>query len=72
MGLALALGVRPEWAAAIRAFLPREAEPPKVFQHGSSQPGLAARAIKVFIAQDQRALMSPCAFLCGPERARVA
>ena len=57
--------------ADVRAFLPVKTEPAQVLEHGLDELRFAARAVEVFIAQDQRATGCLCALLCDPERASV-
>ena len=61
-----------ERAAAIRAFLPVETEPFEVFIHGRVKFRAATGDVEVFVAQDKDAVLSACALLGDPERARVA
>ncbi len=61
-----------EGAAAIGTFLPLEAEPAQVLEHGGDELRLASREVQVFVAQDQAASSGLCALLRDPECARVA
>ena len=49
---AFALRIRPERPAAIRTFLPFEAEPFQILVHRGNEFGLAPSAIKIFVAEN--------------------
>jgi hypothetical protein len=66
------LVVRPERPAAIRPFLPFEAKPFQVFEHGADKLQLEALGIQVLISQHEHAAAGPGTLLRNPERARVA
>ena len=68
----LALIVRAERAADIRAFRPAQAEPTQIFQHGSGEIQAEANGVQVIITQDQGASGSAGAFSGDPERARMS
>lgn len=70
--VALALIVGCERAADVRAFLPIEAEPAEVFEHGGDELHFAAGVVDVFVAEDEDAAVGPGAFQHGPESSRVA
>src|SRR5688572_7147992 len=57
------------FALGVRTFLPLEAKPFQVFDHRLSELRLAAIAIQIFVAQDQRGTAG--AFLRHAEGARV-
>jgi hypothetical protein len=52
---ALALRVRCEWAAPVRAFVPFQTEPAQVLEHGADEFGLRAMHIQVFVAENELA-----------------
>lgn len=67
----LALVVRRKWAAEIGSFLPIEAEPTQVFEHGGDEFRLATRDVEVFVAQHQNSIAFPGALLGRPESPRM-
>ena len=67
-----ALRIRGEGAAAIGSFLPFEAEPAEVVEHGGDKLRPATRAIEVFVSEDQGAVLGASPFLRGPKGAGVA
>src|SRR6185437_10168563 len=69
--IALALIIGSERPADIRPFLPFEAEPAQVFEHGRDESRFAARAVQVVVAQYQCAAGGARALLGDPERPRM-
>jgi hypothetical protein len=68
---ALALVVAGVGAADVGAFLPLEAEPFEVFEHGFDELGLAALVVEVFVTEEESAVVLLAALLCDPEGAGV-
>ena len=68
----MTLGIGAEGTAAIRAFLPLQAKPVKVFQHGRDKFRAATVAIEVFVAENERAAMGLGALLRDPEGSSMA
>ncbi len=58
-------------AAEVGAFLPHEAEPAQVGEHGFDEIEAEAGRVEVVVAQDERAGGLPCALGGDPEGARV-
>jgi hypothetical protein len=69
---ARALKVGSEPTAAVRAFLPLEAEPAKVFEHGGSEFRPATIGVEVFVAENELAGVFARALLRDPKRAGMA
>jgi hypothetical protein len=69
---AFALIVGRKRSPTVRAFLPLEAEPFQVVEHGGDEFWFAAGAIQVFVAEDQFAAVQNGALLRSPESPRVA
>ena len=67
----LALIVRAERAADIRAFRPAQAEPTQIFQHGSGEIQAEANGIQIIITQHQCASGCAGTFARDPECARM-
>jgi hypothetical protein len=68
----LALVVRGERPADVRAFVPGEAEPLKVLDECSSELGPDTGAVQIFVAEDERAASGACAFLRDPKSTCMA
>lgn len=64
---ALALTIGTEGAVAIGAFRPLEAEPAKVFEHGGDEFRPAPIAVKIFVAENQFAILFTSALLRRPK-----
>jgi hypothetical protein len=58
--------------AAVGAFLPFDAQPPQVFQHGCRKFGAAAVEIKVFVAKNESTVRLPRAFSRDQKSARMS
>jgi hypothetical protein len=56
----------------VRAFLPADAEPAQVFDHGDGVVGAGAVRVEVFVAKDERAAGLERAEIRGEEGARVS
>jgi hypothetical protein len=69
---AQALRVGREGAAYVRAFLPFDAEPAQVFQHGLLEVGAGAMRVEVLVSKDKGAACGEAALIRGEEGARVA
>ena len=72
MGYAFALVVWRVRSADIGTFIPAQSEPAQILEHRRDEHGPAARAVEVFIAQDECAARRFGALLGSPKRAGVA
>ena len=68
----LALIVRRERPAAIRAFLPFKAKPSQILDHGRDKFHFVAGGIQILVPQNQRAAIFPRPLLRRPKCPRVA
>jgi hypothetical protein len=68
----LVLAIRSEGSAGIRSFLPSEAEPTQVFDHGVIKVRLGSIGIEIFVAQNQSSLGGERAQVRDPEGAGMA
>ena len=69
---ALALAVGAEGAADVGAFVPADAQPAKVFEHGVGEVGLGALGVEVLVAKSEYSFAFECALVGRPEGRRVA
>ncbi len=68
----LALVVWSKGAPAVGPFVPLEAEPAQVLEHGADKFGFAPGPVEVFVAKQESAALRACALLRGPKSSRVA
>ena len=69
---AFALIVGRKGTTAVRTFIPLEAKPFQIINHGAHELGPGAHAIEIFVAQHQHTIVFARALLRRPERASVS
>lgn len=72
MFAAFALRVRTNRSAAVGTFLPGDAQPVQVVDHGIDEFWTTALGIEIFVAENQRSTAFPCSLGGDPECPRVA
>src|SRR5438045_917321 len=71
MLLTFTLRIGCKHATYIGTLRPRQSKPAQILQHCGNEFGPAARAVQIFISEDQRATAGPCPFLRDPESPRM-
>lgn len=67
-----ALRIWTDGSAAVGTFLPGDAEPVEIVDHGIDESGAAALRIQVLVAENESSASFGCSLRSRPERSRMA